>query len=393
MRIHGYLLGLAGLLPTVLSASFGPAIGPYQIGVTYHVWNHTSVNDTIAPENAKDKLLATIYYPTTQLPTTNNTIPYLDAATAEAYESFFGFPKGDIASLGTPYQENAPFLPTSISTGEKDKLPTVIMSPASNINGIMAAGTIIRFVSAGYTVVVLDHPGEPVFLQLPYGGDLIPGIPLGGDNTTEIVLEIYRLRVSDAVAVVQDLWPSWVDEKNAPFNASHFFMIGQSIGGAAASGAMVETSSIIAGVNIDGSIFQGFDQNGDLNLPIPNLKKPFFFIASEEHELGPEMDPTWWYWAENQTTYWSVFRVNGTTHNNCYDRPEWYDLLGRRDLNSSARIGSIYAPRMDYIVGQYVLGFWDYVLGRGKGLLGGDGAWRFPEVSYVNGSSGAGRPY
>ena len=362
---------LGGLSSTVYSASFAPATGPYQIGITYHVWTHSDVNDTIAPANASDKLAATIYYPTFSIP--NNTRNYLDPKTGEVYESFFGFEGGSLTSLQTPFQLDAPPLNASTYSASNPQPPTIIISPPSNINAAMDAALVTYLVSYGYNVVALDHPGEPPTLHLPTGD--VPGIPLGGNSPMDLIMKLWDLRIQDTLAVMGELWAPFVESFGAPLNTTHFFILGHSLGGqAAATIAQKAPEKVVAGVNLDGSFFA----------ETQDVKKPFLVMTSDGHRNAPDQIN----WAGNQTGWWLQLEVAGARHHNFYDRGDWFDILGQRDLPSHSTLGTIWSPRMDFIVGNYVLAFLEKVLGKEQFLLQGPTV-RFPEVRFVNGSQDA----
>lgn len=115
-------------IPLIAAAErFSAPTGPYQVGITQHIFNHTTPNDPVAPANASSVLLATIYYPTLSTVSPNATAPYLDPVTAEIWGSAFGMPSGALESLTTWNQWRAPVLKKS--EHGTSQLPTVIFSP------------------------------------------------------------------------------------------------------------------------------------------------------------------------------------------------------------------------------------------------------------------------
>jgi hypothetical protein len=361
------------LFPLIALAERFPAPnGPHQVGITQHVFNHSTPNDPVAPQNASNILLATLYYPTSAITNPNNTAPYLDPTTAELWGTALHFPPGALESLQTWNTWQAP-VPLNETSPNTSQLPTIILSPGGGVNAIMYNALSTELASHGYTVVALDHPGEIPYLQLPYGGKGIYGIDITASWNRTLLTAVYNMRVSDALAVVRDLYPTLVKSYGAPFNTTHYIMIGHSVGGAVAAGAMALEPSILGGVNLDGGFFN-----------LPDVQRPFLMMAGNEHT--PEIDPTWGPFSANQSGWWSWLNVTGTDHLDFSDIADWVDLLGLRDQTITPQLGPIWAPRMDFVVSSYVLRFFGFVLGREseEGLIGGDEA--FPEVVLWNSS-------
>lgn len=370
------LLVLLTLAISIIGAAerFPSPSGPYQVGITQHIFNHTTPNDPVAPKNATNVLLATIYYPTLSIPSPNATARYLDPTTAELWGSALHFPNGSLESLETWNQWQAPFLKKS--EYETSQQPTVIFSPGGGANAIMYTALSSELASQGYTVVALDHPGEIPYLQLPDGAGGIYGIDITASWPRELQTAVYHMRASDALAVIRDLYPAYVESIGANFNTTHFFMAGHSIGGAAAAGAMALAPSILGGINLDGGYYDEF----------PDAKRPYLLVAGEEHT--PDIDPTWSPFSSNQSGWWEWVNVTGTDHLDFSDIGDWVDLLGLRNQTITPELGPIWSPRMNYVVNSYVLGFFDFVLGRPQEVLDVPNL-AFSEVVFVNSSSKA----
>ncbi|KAF2813623.1 alpha/beta-hydrolase [Mytilinidion resinicola] len=367
------LSALLPLLPAVVAIPFPPPTGPYGVGITQHVFNHTTPNDPVAfavkPSNGTGHLLTTIYYPTLQLPTPlNTTAPYLDPTTASVWGDPLLFSKGALETLTTWTQWQAPTLKSS--TG----LPTVIFSPGGGENAVMYSYLTTALASNGYTVLALDHPGEAPYVQFPYGGDGYYGIDITATWNRTLMTDVYKMRISDAQAIIHKLFPPLVESYKAPFNTTHFVMIGHSIGGAAAAGAMELEPSIIGGVNLDGGFFP--------EVSLPDVKRPFLLMAGSEHT--PAIDPTWSPFSKNQSGYWQWVNITGTAHQDYSDLADWVDLLDMRNKTAiPGSFGTIWAPRMDFLVSTFVEALLDLVLGVRQHVLDGPSS-KYPEVVFVN---------
>ena len=366
------ILGSA-LIHTVAAVSFPPPTGPYHVGYAQHVFNKTTPNDPVAPANASSVLLATIYYPTLTVPVPeNNTAPYLDPTTAKLWGDNWQFPNNSLQNLKTWNVYQAP--PLDKTTHGASQKPTVIFSPGAGENAIMYNALNSELASQGYTVVALDHPGEAPYLQLPDGPRGVYGIDIKAEWDLALATAVYNMRISDTIATVRHLFPSYVESAGAPFNTTHYFAIGHSLGGAAAAGALAIEPSILGGVNFDG-VFLDF----------PDVKKPFLMLGQAAHSLTAE--PSWPSFSANQSGWFQWLNVAGSGHQNFADLDDWVDLQGLRNKTAPISLGPIWAPRMDYIVNTLVGTFFGFVLGEKEWVDMPNGA--LPEVEYIDGGAHA----
>jgi pimeloyl-ACP methyl ester carboxylesterase len=365
------------LLHAVSAVPFPPPTGPYNVGYIQHVFNHTTPNDPVAPQNASSILLATIYYPTLTIPVPgNNTAPYLDPTTAKIWGDALHYPNNSLQSLTTWNVYNATPLDKEIY-GISQK-PTVIFSPGGGENAVMYNVLNAELASQGYTIVALDHPGETPYLQLPNGAEGIYGLDITAVWNSSMGVSVYRMRVSDTLAVINDLFPSFVASTNLPFNTTHYLAMGHSLGGAASAGALSLSPSILAGVNLDG-----------LFISLADVKKPFLMLAGAEHT--PKLDATWSPFSANQTGWYEWLNVTGSSHQDFSDIGDWVDLQGLRNRTITPSLGEIWAPRMGRVVWGIVEKFFGFVSSEGKGEWEWEGGLseEFPEVVRINGSCGS----
>ncbi|KAF9700589.1 hypothetical protein EKO04_001865 [Ascochyta lentis] len=362
---------LSLLVLAVAAVPFPPPTGPYHVGYTQHAFNNTTPNDPVAPANASSILLATIYYPTLTVPIPGiNTAPYLDATTAKLWGDILQYPNNSLQSLTTWNIHQAPPL---ARTGEDAwQRPTVIFSPGGGENAIMYNTLTSELASQGYTVLALDHPGEAPYLQLPNAAEGIYGIDITATWNYTLQTAVYNMRVSDTLAIIRKLFPSYVESIGAPFNTTHYFAIGHSLGGAAAAGALAVEPSILGGMNLDG-----------LFIDLPDVKKPFLMLAGAQHT--PAIDPSWAPFSANQSGWYQWLNITGTSHQDYSDLGDWVDLQGLRNETITPSLGTIWAPRMDFIVNTLVQSFFSFVLGERKCV--DVPRESFPEVRYINGSA------
>ncbi|KAJ4379101.1 hypothetical protein N0V86_005142 [Didymella sp. IMI 355093] len=360
------------IVQAVVATPFPPPTGPFHVGYAQHVFNRTILDDTVTPKNLSSTLLATVYYPTLTIPVSGeNTAPYLDPTTAEIWGNNWQFPNSSLESLTTWNVYQAP--PLEAARDNASRKPTVIFSPGAGENAVMYSTLNSELASQGYTVVALDHAGEAPYLQLPNGAPGIYGIDIKAEWNATLAEAVYRVRVADIVATARELFPAYVEKTGAPFNTTHYFAVGHSLGGAAVAGALSLEPSILGGVNFDGTFFDTLD-----------VKKPFLMLGQAAHT--PDVpEPTWPWFAGNQTGWFQWLNVAGSNHQNFADLDDWVDLLGLRNKIAALSVGTIWAPRMDFIVNTLVERFFGFALGESAWIDVPNAA--LPEVEYIDGST------
>lgn len=391
----------AALLPQLLNAiSLWDPKGPYHVGYTQHVFNHSTPVD---PTPNPGILLLTIYYPTLQA--LNTTVPYLDATLARVFEQTFGVSNGTLSKLTTTLQPEAPtLLGTHPAFGNgTSPYPTLIFTPGAGAPAAIYTAYLSELASHGFSVVAIDHPGEAPYTALPDGAPGVPGLPPLLANVTATALhQLVLNRVPDIEATMGPAGlPALVAARGAPFNTTHFGVFGHSAGGSAAAGVMLPSSSsdaprFRAGVNVDGTFQHLTKVNAnktaivpDPDAPSPDLCAPFLEIGSEARFLGVEdADATWGWFNANQSGWLRDVQVNGTTHLDYSDLPLCVDLLGERGGAAGTQVGSIAGRRLTEVVTGLLVRFFGEMVGGGRGVGSVDSfIKRTPEV-FVMAESG-----
>lgn len=356
------------LLLTLTIFSFTPAraisiwdpTGPYHVGYTQHIFNHTTPNDPTSPGTF---MLLTIYYPTLQTP--NTTVPYLDAISANIFESTIGLPPHSLSQLTTRLQFQAPTLlnhSPAFANGTSPH-PTLFFTPGAGLPASAYTAYLSELASHGHAVVAIDHPGEAPYLPLPYGasGGGVYGYPdfSAYPPTPAEAQAVYAFRVADVLAAASEpFFPSLVRLYGAPFNVTHFGVFGHSVGGTAAAGVMAADEvgeklfGGVGGANLDGSFLQLLDPAGEQDDPgvaAPDLGSvaPFLEVGSEAHFGGnASSDATWAHFNGAQTGWLRDVQVDGTRHLDFSDIPLWIDLLDQRGVLNRTWVGPIDGTRV-----------------------------------------------
>ncbi|KAL1615914.1 hypothetical protein SLS54_008748 [Diplodia seriata] len=361
--------------------------GPYHVGYTQHIFNHTTPNDPTSPGTF---MLLTIYYPTLQVP--NATIPYLDAISANIFESTIGLPAASLSQLTTRLQFQAPTLAGTSPAFANGTSPhaTLVFTPGAGLPASAYTAYLSDLASHGHAVVAIDHPGEAPYLPLPYGGVNgsagVYGYPDFSNYPPTIAeaFQVLAFRESDILAAVSDaFFPALVARYGAPFNVTHYGVFGHSVGGAAAAGVMgaaaegTEKALFGAGgANLDGTLIQLLDpagQGDDPSVVAPDVGGvgPFLEVGSEAHFAGNESgDATWAHFNAAQTGWLRDVQVDGTRHLDFSDIPLWIDLLGQRDKLNRTWVGPIGGERVTTVTTALLRELFGSV--EGEGLRGVD---------------------
>ncbi|XPS72168.1 hypothetical protein M3J09_004335 [Ascochyta lentis] len=348
--------------------------GRYHVSKTQHVFNHTTFNDPLSPTNTSTYFVLTILYPTEQTPNDNVTLQYMSPKVAAAIENSnkYKLPAAALERLWTHIQWQAPVLPSNPG------LPTLLFSPGAGSPCI--ANTVIQteMASRGYTVICVDHPGEFAVLEIPYTNTTIHGVSLdyAWGIDMPFMFRVNDIRKSDFDALLE-LFPKLVADYRAPFNTSSYLHFGFSLGGSVGTYLLSEHDEILAGVDYDGSLFDTMANN------TVDVKKPFLTLM---HGLGDPSQPPFF---SIQTGWHEELLVNGTDHLDFSDIGLWLDLLDLRDqVPDDFAIGTLSGMRMSQILTRFTTRFFDGVLDGELELEKNLPSVEWPEVTFVNGSTG-----
>lgn len=333
--------------------------GPYGVGFTQHVFNHTTPNDpTPGPGSI---LLISIYYPTLSAPSPNTSVPYFDPTSATIWGEVFNIAPKDLLSIETVLQWQAPILTPEEAKTVKD-LPTLIFGPGGGVNAIMYTTLLSDLASKGYLVLAIDHPGEAPYLPLPYNNSGVTGWDIYMPYSDELIQQIYEFRLSDILFLVSEGFPALVRQFGAYFNTRTYGAFGHSMGAAQATGAMDRFSSIIAGINIDGGLF-GDSVDAKLN------GRPYLMTMNPAHFAS---DTTWPGFIERYAEEargtgkgwidWTT--VVGSAHLALSDIPLWVELLPKGNGTAPVpALGNVTGVRTNDYMRTYFGAFWDWVSG------------------------------
>jgi dienelactone hydrolase len=243
--------------------------------------------DPFDPQHGSRAVMTSIFAPT-HCKADLVKINYLPPATAEYYSDLYstmGLPNGTIQSISFQACPEPP-------SGRHLQFPVVIFSPALGTTRLFYNAIAQAVASAGYIVVSIDHPYDTEFLEFPNGSIVTAAnisdaqVPLDvNTRARDVTFVLDQLSTKAGVAA---LLPG---TGAAGLRTRRVAMYGHSVGGAAAAEAMHLDRRIVAGANLDGSMFGPVVKHG--------LQGPFLLFG---HENKTQVtDPSW-------AEFWSNLR-------------------------------------------------------------------------------------
>ena len=332
--------------------------GVFYPAITQHVFDHTTLGDPVAPNGTGTTVLLTFYYPTLQKP--NTTRPYLDNVTASIYKNAYAYSPGTLANLTTNLTFQA-------SIVENVTYPaTIIFQPAIGTPSAFYTALLSSLAAQGYFVAALDYPYEAPFLQYPYGGPGIYGLPANTSFSESLTQAIYDIRLADTAAFI-DFFPGLVAEFGASFNTTNYGIFGNGLGAAAAIGALLQhqancsvtyNATISAGGNLDGALL-GAPASGNTSSnasPAPVLLMGG--LDNEEEVRNVTRDQTWRRSEDAQSGFVYELLIDGAQYLDFSDWTLLKELGGR-----TPHVGSINRTKMISLVKRNVEAFFELAVG------------------------------
>jgi dienelactone hydrolase len=263
--------------------------------------------------------------------------------------------------------------------------PVLLLGTGLNTTRLFYSATAQHLASAGFEVIVMDHPYETDVVQFPSDGTVIYGGRVPRDpNATEQLNFALDVRAQDASFVLDTLLRIPPSESR---KVAKVGFVGSSFGGPAAAVAMYADKRIAAGVNLDGYMFG----RAALEEGAPG---PFLIFGSTGHNSSS--DDSWArFW--NSTTgndkriqggrkkWMKELSVVGSTHATYTDSSLIGDVSGLRDNPQLMELvfGGFPGLRAMEIMREYLSDFFRFALqGAGEGLLAGPSS-KFPEVQFL----------
>jgi pimeloyl-ACP methyl ester carboxylesterase len=301
-------------------------------------------------------------------------MPPITAAFQDDKFAAYGLPNGSFRALNLETCANGS---TNHSPCSSSYLPVVLFSGGLGTSRLLYTSILQNIAGAGYLVVSIDHPYDSDIVEFP-NGTVITGIDISSDAEVDLALStrakdlaFMRQQLAN-VSVTERLFPGQLRGRHSPKAAA----IGHSLGGAAAAEAMLIDPAIVAGLNLDGSMF------GDVLTA--GLDRSFMLMGHENKTQ--ETDPSWKAIWPQLKGWKKEFEVRGAAHYSFSDLPLITTVLGLQDklpAEVAQVLGTVEGHHMTNIIASYVTSFLDMALKSGSGDLLNGGSVEFPEVEQV----------
>ena len=330
--------------------------GPDRIGtVSLHLVDPTR-RDPWVPTHPPRELMISIWYPamhSAEYPLA----PYMPAAAGAQFLADNGVPPGTAILPMTNAHLAAPV------DDHHGARPVLLYSPGFQADRSIDTALVEDLASRGYVVVTIDHTHDAAEVQFP--GGRVETSTLPSDADAEVLAEDVAVREADTRFVLNELTaidhgvdPD-VDHASLPrgitgaLNLSEIGMFGWSLGGATAAATMHDDPRILAGADLDGTLFGSVVDSG--------LDRPFLLFSSQDHDRGD--DASWAsFWARQQGSKLDL-KLLGAEHTSFTDvetfLPALAPALGLPPDQLAQAIGTIDPNRAISIERVYLAAFFD----------------------------------
>lgn len=357
--VVGSLVVVAAAPPaaTAETTPYLPApTGPDPVGTTSLYLKDTSRQDPWVPSAGPRELMVSLWFPAKSRG--RGRAQYMTPEESKLVLEGFRITGVDPDVLSrtrtNAYTDVAP-------AGRKHSLPLVVLSSGFTAPRTSLTAQAEELASHGYVVAAIDHTYENFAETFPDGRvTTCAACTLDVDDFPTRVVESRALDVSFVLDSLTGLSPKWTG--SAVIDRSRIGMAGQSLGGASVGETMLTDPRVLAGVNMDGTMFKPLPETG--------LARPFLLFG--EAAQDPTWDSNW----QLMTGWKRWLQVTGSVHQSFTD----YDLLANQigvDLGSK-----LAGTRSVEIARRYVRAFFDlHLRGKPQPLLDNPSTC-YPEVQF-----------
>lgn len=252
-------------------------------------------------------------------------------------------------------------------------LPLVVLSPGFTKQVSTLTSLAENLASRGYAVAGIDHTYENYATTFP-DGRVAECLACDSDTDTGFGTGVVQSRSADVSFVLDQLTSKW--DGSDLIDRARIAMVGHSIGGASAMGAMLKDSRVRAGVNMDGTMYARIPKSG--------FARPFLLMGTERHTPGSRYDNSWdrdWKLLTGGWKRWLV--LSGTEHLSFTDSPLLAGSLGIK-----LTYGVMPAARSAELTRTYVAAFLDQHLKSQRRPLLDKPSPQYPEVKFCPAACG-----
>jgi predicted dienelactone hydrolase len=358
-----------------------PPTGRYRIGTTSLHLVDPSRPDPWVPSQRVRELMIQFWYPAGAVDGYRRA-PYMTPRTARAYERSQGLPALNwpvmAAHLNAPVRQRGHGWPVVLYShslgGERAETTSLVEDLASH----------------GYIVVTIDHIHDAGVVELPDGRVEMVAVPAFTDaNQAELSAKEIGSRVADVRFVLDQLAVirrgGNPDHEHRPLprglhealDLRRAGMFGQSDGGSTTAHALHAERRLIAGVNLDGTLWT----------PQAVAGSDHALLLFGRQDLDALEASTWAEFWSRQRGAKLQLSLTGSKHPTFTDFaplvPQVAPILGQPPSWVIEGIGTINGPRAVTVERAYLRAWFDrYLRHRGDRLLGGPSPC-YPEVVFV----------
>ncbi|EAQ86150.1 hypothetical protein CHGG_07403 [Chaetomium globosum CBS 148.51] len=256
------------------------------------------------------------------------------------------------------------------------QFPTILYGTGRNTSRLLYSAAAQHLASAGYEVVVMDHPYETDAVQFPDGSVIYGGRVPRDPEAVEALAAALDVRSKDAGMVLD-----YLGVPRGKGGKGTVGFVGDSFGGPAAADVMLKDGRVGAGVNMDGMMFGPAVEEG--------VQGPFLTFGSPGHNSSS--DETWErFFNATRTKYprtWlKELSVEDSAHGLLIDFglvADVADLRGDDKQVVGNLVGVMTGARTIEILRAYLSDFFEFTLGgKGQGLLAGPSK-KYSEVLFL----------
>ncbi|MCW6004803.1 hypothetical protein K1W54_09415 [Micromonospora sp. CPCC 205371] len=347
----------SGSTPTALRLR--PPSGRFDVGMkALHLVDHARL-DPFATTPQPREMMAQAWYPARSVHGAPRA-RYLTPAAAAVFEADGGFPAGLIAHMRLDAYRDAP--PRQWPRG----FPVVVFSPGLGLTGSSATTVVTDLASHGYVVITLDHPYDTLVVEFPDGRLVHSSIP--ADAGPALKAQYIATRAADARFVVSQL----ADRLGSVVDLGRVAMFGHSIGGATTAQVLGDDHRFLAGIDLDGSIYEPAASN--------QLHRPFMLVGGDYHHRGN--DHSWAQFWAGLTGWRRDLGITGMGHLDFTDYRPLLDQVGGTAGFPPEMFGALDGARALDVTRAYVRAFFDRHLSSRSGHLVERPSASFPEVTF-----------
>lgn len=391
--VSGLSLAVSALLAALLPMFRLPEPqGIYAVGTeTFELTDHVRLETYTAEPNDHRKVMVTIWYPAVK-PADQKPAHFLSPAGTpesakrflQAFSDALGLPGFALEYLkdirGNSYEQ-------AEMADSETPFPIVLISHGMGTTRMLHASQAENLASHGYVVAAIDHTYGTTSTVFPDGQVTGFQAELDGDGFLETGARLGEEWAGDAELLIRNL-EQWNQGKESSrykgmLDLENIGAMGHSFGGATAYHLTATYDFIKAGINMDGTNFDRFDEGHAMTKPFLFMESGAFksFVQSEPPS-GPEGEKLKAVVTNEKALIAGALQqegrliyIEGSEHYNFTDLQLYSPLASWAGIT-----GSIKGARGAEIVNAYVLDFFDtYLKGKPSELLNRSPA-AYPEV-------------